>query len=171
MACQLSEAGERVEELILWDSYPVVLEQRSVLAAVASLIRTGLSPSALGDRSALSSRLRNIQWRLRGLKERLIGTVKGDPVRKAVPYRKTYRAAQDFRPRPYNGRVHVLTSRQEHQGVFDRLVPARDAWATVVTADRLSVFELPCGHVDILRPPHLDSLIRKTLDILGSSSK
>ncbi len=34
MACQLSEAGERVEELILWDAYPVVLEQRSVLAAV-----------------------------------------------------------------------------------------------------------------------------------------
>jgi hypothetical protein len=90
-----------------------------------------------------------------GLKERPIGTVKGDPVRKAVPYRKTYRAAQDFRPRPYNGRVHVLTSRQEHQGVFDRLVPARDAWATVVPADRLSVFELPCGHLDILRPPHI----------------
>ena len=40
MACQLSEAGERVEELILWDAYPVVIEQRSVLAAVASLIRT-----------------------------------------------------------------------------------------------------------------------------------
>ena len=170
MACQLSEARERVEELILWDAYPVVLEQRSVLAAAASLIRTGLSPSASGDGPGLSSRLRNNQWRLRGLKERLIGAVKGDPVRKAMPYRKTFRAAQDFRPRPYNGRVHLLTSKQEHSGVFDRLVPARDAWAAVVPADRLSVFELPCGHIDILRPPHLDSLIRKTLDILRSSS-
>jgi len=54
--------------------------------------------------------------------------------------------------------------------VYPAHYPARDAWAAVVPADRLFVFELPCGHFDLLRSPHVDSLIRKTLDILGSSS-
>ena len=70
---------------------------------------------------------------------------------------------------PYKGRVHVITSKQEHEGVFDRLVPARDAGSAVVPAGRLSMFELPCGHFGILKPPHRDALIRKTLDILERS--
>ena len=167
MACQLSEAGERVEDLILWDAYPVVLEQRSIAAAVASLIRRGVSPLERGDRTALWRRLVSIRWRVRRLTERLIGTVTGDPVRKALPYRRVFRTALAFRPRAYMGRVHVITSRQEHAGVFDRLVQARDAWSAVVPADQLSMQELPCGHLDLMEAPYLDSLIGKTLDILG----
>jgi len=45
LARQLTEAGESVENVILWDSYPVgALEHRSTLAAGARLMREVLSP-------------------------------------------------------------------------------------------------------------------------------
>ena len=100
--------------------------------------------------------------------DHLIGTVTGDPVRQATPISSAVPTAGSYHPLPYHGRVSLLSCLEEEDWVFDRYLVDRNAWAAVVPADQLTVFPFACEHLDALKPPHLDSFIQKTLEIIGS---
>jgi amino acid adenylation domain-containing protein len=172
LARQLTEAGETVEHVVLWDAYPLLdLERRSALAAGAELIRLAFSPDRWRDRIWLRSKLPGLRRRLFAVRERVLGLFTNDPARKAKPVSSAVPTAEAFHPLPYTGRVSLLACMEEAENwVFERYVVDRDAWAKVVPSDCLTVIHFPCGHLDILRAPHLDSFVAKTLDIIGSSS-
>ncbi|HEY3838276.1 MAG TPA: amino acid adenylation domain-containing protein [Bryobacteraceae bacterium] len=170
LARQLLEAGETVEHVILWDAYPLIgFERRSLLSSAGQAIRLAFSASRWRDRDWLQHKLSGLRRRFSALGDRLIGAATHDPARQAAPISSAIPTAGSFRPQAYRGRVSVLACLEEDETwVFERYLVDRNGWAALVPADRLAIFPFPCGHLDALKPPHLDSFVQKTLELIDS---
>jgi aspartate racemase len=135
MACQLAAAGEEVGLLVLFDAY-------------------ARNPKPVNE--SLLDLLRNPAWaKLRQLPEALRKKVRRTIRAWSLPKHlinvrlTNARAAEQYRLRPYSGKVTLLRAGHTWRVSED----PNNGWTPLVGA--LETIEIPGGHVDILGEPHV----------------
>lgn len=175
MACQLVEAGEPVEHVVLWDAYPLLgYQRRSAISVFAMLTRLAFSPRRWRDPEWLRDRAEGFGKRLTALSQRVRHTLAGDsapevePVREVNPVTVATSIAEAFQPRPYQGRVSVLACEHDRteDWIFENYVVDYEGWAKLVPAERLRLYGFPCNHMDALDEPFRTKFTEKTLEVI-----
>jgi acetoacetyl-CoA synthetase len=173
MARQLRAAGEAVELLALFDTYPHeglrrqgvwhVFEQGNRLsgrtpAAVMRYLRQGSRNLALAGRTALWRRLFGVAWRLHEMR----GTVMPDRLRR--PIAANYLAIRRYRIKPYAGDAVLFAAGRYPWERADAL----EGWRALIGGS-LRVRTIPGVHHEIVDEPHVRILAQELSDALGES--
>jgi aspartate racemase len=135
MACQLVARGEEVGLLVLFDTYAGNV--KSANESLLDLLRQPTWAQLRQLPQALRKKVRRTfrMWRLPQALKNVMNT--------------NARAAEQYRLRPYSGKATLLRAGDTWRASED----PRAGWGELVGA--LETIEIPGGHMDILREPHV----------------
>jgi amino acid adenylation domain-containing protein len=135
MACQLVARGEEVGLLVLFDTYAGNV--KSANESLLDLLRHPTWAQLRQLPQALRKKVRRTfrMWRLPQALKNVMNT--------------NARAAEQYRLRPYSGKATLLRAGDTWRASED----PRAGWGELVRA--LETIEIPGGHMDILREPHV----------------
>jgi thioesterase domain-containing protein len=157
MALQLTAVGEQVSLLAVLDMpTPAVImrkrDRRQQSAATGSTDDEAISDDLLGRYAGLAS-------------------VAGDALERhqVIVRRVRMKAISDYQPKLYPGAM-VLFRSEESRANLSYFGDEWLGWRTLV-GDRLTMHDLPGGHVEILQEPHVRKLAGKLMPYLSRSAQ
>jgi len=175
VARRLRDAGGEVPLVAVFDTYLPGAERRRLLAWLAHRLRALAARgrrrraarwihSLLARRSGVASRVLPLAW----FRAERPGESDDVARLRAIRARVFRRAMRDYVPAPYPGPVALFRAR-DHRPSPGWVVDPALGWGRVVRGG-LTVAEVPGGHVEMLREPHVAELGRGLQEALDRAT-